>query len=249
MRNLQESGINNPPASTYGQPMKTLLAAFFFLSYGPIASAATCPKLLSKDGKSVSPSDFLPAGFVLAEEIPGDLNKDATVDCVLLIKGTDKTKFVQDKDRGRLDRNRRGILVLLNKHNGYQQVFRNDRCFSSENEDGGVYYAPELSLNIEKDNLIVHYGHGRYGYWKYTFRLKDSEFELIGYDNDNGGPMLEKATSINFLTKKKLKKENVNPDPESDREVIKETWSKIKLPRPILLSEIKDFDDLDMSKY
>lgn len=227
--------------------MKLLISALLFLSHWSSASAATCPKLVSKDGKHVGASDFLPKGFILADEIPGDLNKDAIVDCVLLIKATDKTKFVDDKIRGRLDRNRRGILVLLNKKTGYLPIFKNDRCFSSENEDGGVYFAPELWLNVEKGNLIIHYGHGRYGYQKYTFRLENSDFRLIGYDEQDGGAEIREIRSINFLTKKKQVKKNVSEDP--GQEIFKETWSMIIHPKPILFSEIKDVEDLDMSKY
>ena len=38
---------------------------------------------------------------------------------------------------------------------GYQLTDRNYDCFSSENEDGGVYYPPELWIEFEKGNLIV----------------------------------------------------------------------------------------------
>jgi len=42
------------------------------------------------------PSDFLPTGYVIFEKIDGDLNKDSLVDCVLIIKGTDKSKIIKD---------------------------------------------------------------------------------------------------------------------------------------------------------
>lgn len=198
-----------------------------------------------------NPSDYLPKGFIQVEKMEGDLNKDGMNDCVLLIKGTKKEMIVEVEDQGKLDRNRRGIIVLLKHEGGYEQLVKNESCFSSENEDGGVYFPPELSLAIKKGNLLVEYGHGRYGYWSYTFRHSNGHMELIGYDNsENQGPVVMRETSINFLTKKKQVKENTNENAEeSGDEVFEETWSKIKINQLLKLSEITDFDDLDMSKY
>ena len=78
------------------------------------------------------------------------LNKDGLEDCALIIKGPDKSKIVKDESRGELDRNRRGIIVLLQKNEGYELAVKNYDCFSSENEDGGVYFAPDLGVEITK---------------------------------------------------------------------------------------------------
>ncbi|MEZ4901726.1 MAG: hypothetical protein R2822_08210 [Spirosomataceae bacterium] len=197
-----------------------------------------------------NPTDFVPKGYVVFEKIQGDLNKDGKADCVLIIKGTDKRKIIKDQYRGLLDRNRRGIIVLFNKNGQYELAVKNDHCFSSENEDGGVYFAPELSVAIEKSNLYVQYGHGRYGDWKYTFRFQNSNFELIGYDqSENTGPITNSETSINFISKKKQTKVNTNPNAEGGDEVFKETWKKITINRLVKLAEIKDFDELDMTVY
>lgn len=191
------------------------------------------------------PEDFVPKGFKLFEKTEGDLNNDGIIDCVLMIKGTDKSKFVNDEYRGELDRNRRGLIILFKKGNQYHLALKNETCFSSENEDGGVYYAPELDVSVEKGKLFVHYAHGRYGYWTYTFQYRNSDFYLIGYDSkDHNGPTLLSSTSINYITEKKQLKENINyENPEAD-EVFKETWTKIESKKLTKLSEIKDFDDL-----
>jgi hypothetical protein len=197
-------------------------------------------------------TNFLPQGYVIFEKSFGDLNKDGSDDCVLIIKGTDKNQIITDEIRGKLDRNRRGIIVLFNKNNHYELAVKNYNCFSSENEDGGVYYVPELYVDIEKGNLTVHFGHGRYGYWKYTFRFQNSDFELIGYDqSEDRGPIVESVMSINFLSQKKQEKvnTNTNENAEGGEEVFKETWKKIYVNRLIKLSEIKDFDELDMTVY
>ena len=94
-----------------------------------------------------NPLDFVPKGYrvfkyeggVSAEgwdEIKGDLNKDGLEDIVLVIKEVNEANVVRDENRGKLDKNRRGILVLLNTKNGYELVSKNLSCFFSENEDG-----------------------------------------------------------------------------------------------------------------
>lgn len=202
--------------------------------------------LFGQTEQSKNLSNFIPKGYVIFEKVNGDLNKDGKEDVILIIKGTDKSKIIKDEYRGELDRNRRGIIVLFNKKDNYELASKNYDCFSSENEDGGVYFPPELSVEIKKGNLCVHYGHGRYGYWKYTFRFQNSDFELIGYDGSNGGAVIESETSINFLSKKKLEKVNVNKNAEGGDEVFKQVWKSININRLIKLSEIVDFDEFEI---
>ena len=187
---------------------------------------------------------YIPAKYVLFEAIQGDLNKDDIQDLVLIVKATDSTQWVNHEYRGKLDRNRRGMIVLLADKGKYKPILSNLSCFSSENEEGGVYFAPELWVSVEKGLLNVHYGHGRYGYWNYSFRLHNQDLRLIGYDDSsNHGPYVESETSINFLTNKKVIRKNLNEDPDGDPK-FKETWSKAKVS-PIYLSTIKDFDELN----
>jgi hypothetical protein len=202
--------------------------------------------LIVEDGKGIK--DFLPAGYIIFDKIYADLNKDGLADCAIIIKGTNKKNIIKDQISGELDRNRRGLIILLNKIDHYEVVTKNYDCFSSGNEDGGVYFAPELSIEIDKGNLYIHYSHGRYGYWRYTFRLQNSDFELIGYDSsDNRGAVINNEISINYLTKKKIVKENTSANAESGEEFFKETVTKVNNNKPIKLSKIKDFDRLDVS--
>ncbi len=196
------------------------------------------------------PSRFIPNGYVEFEKYFGDLNKDGQEDCVLIIKKADTNNVIINRFDKKADKNRRGIIVLLKGRQGYQLVAKNYDCFSSENEDGGVYYPPELRIEIKNEKLYVHYEHGRYGYWKYTFRFQNSHFELIGFDaSSNFGPITNRETSINFLTKKKLIRENTNENAEGGDETFREDLRKITLKNLIKLSEIKDFDKLDMYNY
>ncbi len=195
-------------------------------------------------------SSFIPKGYMEFEKYFGDLNKDGLIDCVVIIKKTDTINIVMNQFNEKVDRNRRGIIVLFKNEKGYQLADKNYDCFSSENEDGGVYFPPELWIEIKNKKLYIHFGHGRYGYWEYTFRFQNSNFELIGYhSSSNRGPVANTITSINFLTKKKLIKENTNENAEGGDEIFKKTWYNIKIRKLIKLSEIKDFDELDMYNY
>lgn len=186
---------------------------------------------------------YIPAKYHLFEAIEGDLNKDGLKDVVLIVKATDPKAFVHDEYRGQLDRNRRGAIVLLSEKGKYKPVVSNLNCFSSENEDGGVYFPPDLWMEIKNNLLSVYYSHGRYGYWRYLFRLEGNDLRLIGYDDSsNHGPLIQSQTSINFLTGKKVVRDNLSQDPEDDPR-FKETWSKIN-QAPIYLSKVKDFNDL-----
>ncbi|MGC4059180.1 MAG: hypothetical protein QM743_13840 [Chitinophagaceae bacterium] len=194
-------------------------------------------------------SDFVPEGYVLFDSVMGDLNKDNVRDYALIIKGTQQSQFVKSDQGEMIDRNRRGLVILFGSANGYHEVLSNKECFSSENEDGGVYFAPELSVEISKGNLVVGYAHGRYGFWSYTFRYQEPDFELIGFDaSDNRGPVVETETSINFLTGKKQVKVNTNENAEGEDEVFKETWSSIKSKEKIRLSKVEDFDSLELPR-
>ena len=189
-------------------------------------------------------SEFIPSGYVVSQKIQGDLNKDKQEDEVLIIKGTDKANFVNHETRGKLDRNRRGIIIALKTNAGYELALDNLECFVSENEDGGVYLPPDMDVYIEKGNLIIHYYYGRYGWESYNFRYQNSDFELIGYDiSERQWGKISKEVSINFMTKNMLIRENINIDAEDEiDEIFKETWKKFSLSKPLSLKEITEFN-------
>ncbi|MCC9042867.1 hypothetical protein LNQ81_09280 [Myroides sp. M-43] len=190
---------------------------------------------------------YVPKGYSLSETMYGDLNKDSQEDVVLIIKGTDKDMLLPNQwDTDIVDKNRRGIIILFKKRDSYEVVVKNYSCFSSENEDGGVYYAPELYFEIKNSKLYINYAHGRYGYWSYTFRCQNGDMELIGYDSaSHYGPIVQSEKSINFSTKKRLDRENINADKGEDmEEKFVDTWSTIDLSQLLKLSKIKDFDEL-----
>jgi hypothetical protein len=77
------------------------------LAIGPDALGQPTPRT------ATSPAGLVPSGFVITEEIRGDLNKDNQEDYVYILKGTDRRKIFEHEYRGQLDRNRRGIIVAF----------------------------------------------------------------------------------------------------------------------------------------
>ncbi len=196
------------------------------------------------------PENLIPKGYVLFEEYSGDLNNDNRKDYVLIIKNTKEEKIVENRFGDVVDRNRRGIIVILDKENNYEKVIVNKDCFLSENEDGGVYMPPELWINIEDNKLKIHYGHGRYGYWEYIFKYLESDFGLIGYESsENHGPKVLYQSKIDFIKKEKTLSENTTKDPEAEEEIFEVISYDIKINDLIRLSKIKNFQDLDMTKF
>ena len=212
--------------------------------------ASTNPAAVAKGVLQADPLAFIPKGYVFFSRCVGDLNNDGEPDMVLMVKGTDKSKWVNDGQRGRLDRNRRGLIILFKRDGGYELIAENDECFSSENEDGGMYYAPELTLDINKNCLLRKYAHGRFGNWQYTFGYHNNDFELIGYYHNR---CIRYATyynlDINFHTCIRVYEENLKVYDKDGNEEFKVTKTKIKRRKPIKLSEIADFDKLNKGEF
>ena len=199
--------------------------------------------------ESQDPARFTLDNLNITDEVTGDLNKDGIVDYVFLVKGVDPAYVVHSDMMGMVDRNRRGLVILLSESDDYQLTVQNIGCFSSGLEEPGNYTKPELDLIIQNGILKVHFAHGRYGYWRYLFRYQDEAFKLIGYFHSYGGSIVEKEVSINFSTRKKKVKVNVNENAQGGDEEYQVEWSRFELDALIRLSDIQDFDMLDLSRY
>ncbi|MCT4580145.1 MAG: hypothetical protein N4A35_01900 [Flavobacteriales bacterium] len=189
----------------------------------------------------------VPNGYKEVDRVQGDLNNDGVDDCVVIVKGTEEEKFVVNRFGKEVDRNRRGILVYLTRADRYYLAIKNLKCFSSENEDGGGCFPPVLSLKIKNEKLYIHYDYGKYGAWSYIFRCQKSDLELVAYNlSVENGPVVIREMSIDFLTKKKEVRENVNQDSEeNNEEVFVSKREDFVIQKLHLLSEIADFDELN----
>lgn len=193
---------------------------------------------------------FLPKNFTLLEtHCQADFNKDNKKDCVLLIKDTQKSAWQQDINNRLVDRNRQGIVILLKTKTGYKKALENKSLLESENEDGGIYYAPELEIITKNNKLILKYLHGRYGHWSFTFDYRTidnkQDFYLIGYDSViANGAYIKYTNSINFLTHKLQRQTNTNKDEQSDSTKFKTTWHNFPKDTPLRLSQIDDLHEV-----
>ncbi|MDA8581930.1 hypothetical protein N9K95_03655 [Schleiferiaceae bacterium] len=199
--------------------------------------------------ENLNPVNFSLENQTVTTVVTGDLNKDGIDDYVYLVKGMNPKYVVQSDLMGLVDRNRRGIVILLSNSGDYEIAVQNIGCFSSELEEPGNYYQPELDLIVEGSILKVHFAHGRYGYWRYLFRYQDDAFKLIGYFHCHGGAIVEKEVSINFSTRKKKVRVNINENAQGGDEEYQVEWSTFKLENLINLSDIQDFDNLHFSQY
>lgn len=126
----------------------------------------------------------------------------------------------------------------LNKDGIADSVF----IIKGTDKDNFVYNHFDSIVDRNRRGIIVLFK-------RYTFRYRNSEFELIGYDRRNGGAVIDSDESINFLTRKKRTIVNTNKNAEGGDEVFKTIWSEIKIQQLVRLSEIEDFDELDMDIY
>lgn len=156
--------------------------------------------------------DFVPAGWVIEEEVSGDLNGDSLPDIAL--------KLIQEKGVGGEDNvratnanDRQRALVILSKG----QDGKLSRAAVAEKllqcaACGGAFYGMvEAPANVKIENgvLIVSQDHGSRNVVEQTFRFrydaKAKKFYLIGLDvtdNDRASGEVVKE-STNYLTGKK----------------------------------------------
>jgi hypothetical protein len=168
----------------------------------------------------------------------GDLNGDGADDYALVIENI-------------ANNNISGIMIFFKDGNDYKLALENRNCFNSGKDlDFGL--STPHSINIAKGNLYLNYSqmfNCDYSNQKYTARYRNSEFELIGYDDvytscGRYGEAGDTKTSINFPAKKQLNAECPY------KKKCKETWTTIAVKEPILLRKLSGIDfGTIISKY
>ena len=163
----------------------------------------------------------LPNQTALYDAIKGDLNKDGIEDVVVVTQETFKDKFLpfsdgcdestkDDKWCQIVNKNRRGVVILLSNGDKYEAVVTKRDIFESPNEDGGAYFPPELAVEIKNSGLKFFYSYGKYGYWEYIFALDGKDFRLVKYlSNVNNGPMPEYIVQMDFVNHRLEKSANL----------------------------------------
>ena len=217
--------------------MKPLLTPALLVAATPVLAAPTAQT-------AVDPAGFIATSQRVMEHLSGDLNNDGRPDHVYVVAGDDGSLRQEDPDRGLIDSNPHGLLVALSTPDGYTLTLDKPALFGTVFQDGGVYYAPEVEVGIDKGRLKIHYAHGRYGYWTYTFRQQQGRLQLIGYDESDAD---EASLSVNLLTGKWLQRKPVHHrdaqgDIDYDRppHSVKETWHTLDHRQAIWLQDIDD---------
>lgn len=194
----------------------------------------------------------IPKGHKLIETIKGDLNSDGYEDVVLILQSINRKNIKTDEFRGKLDLNRKGLVILFRKGNEFELILENRDCFSSQDEYSGAYIPPELWIEIKNGNLFIKHGQGANGFWYYTFRYDKSNFELIGYDTGyktelNFECVVFDEESINLNTGRKQIKKVTSVD-QNCKETYTEVWKEIKVLKKIELRTIKDLDYIEIDE-
>jgi hypothetical protein len=184
--------------------------------------------------------DFVPKNWKIIAKAEGDLNTDRIADLVLVIEDTKEKNIVSNNGLGAstLNTNPRLLLVLFkNNKNKFYLDEKNKINIPSEGSiENSCLEDPFLSskgIEITKGLLKLSL---RYwlscGSWEinindYTFRLKNNQFELIGYDTfsvHRASGEIDRS-SYNFVTKRKSITTGENISEEDEKPITQ--WSTI----------------------
>ena len=194
----------------------------------------------------------LPKQTELYDAIKGDLNKDGIEDVAVVTQETFKDKFLpfsegcdestkDDKWCQIVNKNRRGVVILLSNGDKYEAVVTKRDIFESPHEDGGAYDPPELAVEIENSELKFFYRHGKYGYWVYVFALDGKDFRLVKYFSSvNNGPMSEYIVQMDFVNHRLDKSVNLLYPGNKEYKRYEECIEKYKS-----LYDVQEEDDYD----
>ena len=185
-----------------------LLAALPFCCWADEAESSIDTSRIPVAGTGVN--DFVPPGWIIEEQVSGDLNKDSFTDIALKLI---EDKPVKDKDDENLECRRRVLIILFKDNHGkFSRVAVAERLLQGTG-DGGAFYAfvpAPANVKIEKGILVVNQDHGSRNVIENTFRFKfdasSKRFVLIGLDQKDRdrltGVIIAKST--NFLTGERI---------------------------------------------
>ena len=157
--------------------------------------------------KGKAAKDFAPAGWVVEEEVKGDVTGDGTADLVI--------KLIEDKPKKEdemVDRNRVLVIAEGDGKGNYAKLAVTDtllQCTSCGGAFYGMMDAP-ANVTIEKGVIIINQDHGSRWVTDTTLRFRFDQqpnmFILIGYDyasRDRAAGDVS-TESTNYLTGKRI---------------------------------------------
>ena len=132
-------------------------------------------------------------------------------------------------------------MILLSNGDKYESVVTKKDIFESPNEDGGVYFPPELAVEIKNSELKFFYSYGKYRYWEYVFALDGKDFKLVRYfSSDNNGPVPEYIVLMDFINHRLDKSANLLYHGNEEYKRYEECIEKYKS-----LYDVQEEDDYD----
>lgn len=129
------------------------------------------------------------------------ITKDVNAEDYEEAEEDDDTGFWNAENPYCRDHGRRGFVVLFKYKSGeYYKAVEDYYCLDSGEEDGGVYFPPECSIDLDEDGrLNIHYGHGRYGSWGCTFVYMNGEFKYVVSYSDESASWITDALSTSYI--------------------------------------------------
>jgi hypothetical protein len=197
---------------------------------------------------------WIPTGWKLIGTATGDLNLDGVDDAVLILEETNPANLKSNEGLGAstLNLNPRRLLILFKMPSGYRKAFSSDKLLPSEHDENSPCLEDPLGdITVFKERLLINLKSsqscGSYGVTleKFTFRLENTRFRLIGYDHSEFSRSSgEKSEySVNYSTGKKKIITGLNEFEESKPSV---SWKRIPGKREFYLDEIAlDCDSTD----
>ncbi|MGH0031101.1 MAG: hypothetical protein ACQGVC_15000 [Myxococcota bacterium] len=194
--------------------------------------------------RAASAAELVPEGWVVEEEIAGDLNADGSDDVTLVLRMNDPKNVVENEDLGadRLDTNPRMLVVAFAdpEAEGLALALADHTLIPRHTDP--VMEDPFGGVEVSRGSLRVLVGLWMSaGGWsttntKLTFRHQDGCFRLIGYDGTemqrNTGRLSQ--VSVNYLTRKAQRKWGYSD------EAMNETWEEVPEAKLPCLEEVGD---------
>jgi len=166
-------------------------AARFFKTAWPtclaIMALSVWTPAASGGDMTASLDDAVAPGWSVVMQAEGDLNKDGLPDIAAAIEADaagGRANTCKGGDAGSVERERE-LLILLQQPDGQFEIAVKDYKVLARRGQGGANEPDPLSgLSIDRGSLVVAISYGGGGYWggeTARFRLKKSNWEMIGY--------------------------------------------------------------------
>ncbi|HLL76987.1 MAG TPA: hypothetical protein VK421_17160 [Pyrinomonadaceae bacterium] len=189
---------------------------------------------LPETGRSAA--DFVPAGWVLEEQIAGDLNGDAVPDLAL--------KLVQEKPAGAkedeiVERQRALVVLFKGQDGGLRRAGVADKVLQCTACGGAFYGVVEspAEVKIERGVIVVNQDFGSREVTEHTYRFRydpaAGRIVLIGFDSTSRDRLTGTITqeSTNYLTGRKITTTTTPPRTRRGKDTVKTTTQAVARKR------------------